>query len=132
MKAIPRFTPRDAMAFVPLLCFGVLMLFVGIAYQQVGHWPVYSRPDPKDVGFEIVPGLRLGEVLRVLVPLVGGALSVIAVIGVGLSTLNDLAECNRSSGRQIAIRGFSQVAVSIFGLLLFWHVLGTLLEWLVD
>jgi len=128
-----RFTPRDAVACIPVLCFAALMFFVWLAYREVGHWPVYSRPDPKDVGFEVAVGVRLGEILRFLLPLIAAPLSVVATIGVCLSTLNDLVDSKRgASFRRVAIRGICQITLSVVGLLLFWHVLGTLLDWLID
>jgi hypothetical protein len=58
----PRFTFLGAVSLVPFAGFCLLTFFALLAYLQVGHWPLYARPDPKDVG----PG-SLGELMGVMV-----------------------------------------------------------------
>ncbi len=109
------------------------MFFVWLAYRDVGHWPLPSQPDPKDVGFEVSDGVRIGAILRFLLPIIAAPLSIVAMLGVCLSTVSDLVDSKAGAAfRFIAIRGVCQTAVSLVGVLLFWHFLGTLLNWLAD
>lgn len=45
------------LAVLPWIVLAAFMAFAALASVQVGHWPMYSRPDPKDVE---VFGLRAG------------------------------------------------------------------------
>ena len=38
----------------PLSCYYVLLLYAVVAWHQVGHFPYYGHPDPKDMGLGVV------------------------------------------------------------------------------
>lgn len=57
-------TLSGALSFIPLGGYALLICFAALAYVQVGHWPVYGRPDPKDVG-----PLFFGELFRLSIAL---------------------------------------------------------------
>jgi hypothetical protein len=38
----------------PFPCYYVLLLYGVIAWPQVGHFPYYGHPDPKDMGLGVV------------------------------------------------------------------------------
>jgi hypothetical protein len=46
--------------WIPLIVFLMLFGYAAIAWAQVGHWPRYSQPDPKQLG---LPILHLGALL---------------------------------------------------------------------
>ncbi len=107
------------------------MLYVGLAYFQVGHWPQYSQPDPKEIGLEVIGGVRVGEILRILV-LFAVPTCIVAVAALIISVLNDFLDSRRALRRQIAMRGLRQIGISVVGIVLFYPVLGSLANWLMD
>lgn len=34
---------------LPLFCYGALVAYAGYAWSQLGHWPHYAYPDPKEL-----------------------------------------------------------------------------------
>jgi uncharacterized membrane protein YfcA len=59
----------------PLLPIGVLFLYAVIAWYQVGHFPYYGHPDPKDMGRDLL------HLFVYLFSMIGGGLAVLATIG---------------------------------------------------
>lgn len=125
MKAAVRVTSFDVLAAVLLLCVSAIMLLVALAYAEVGHWPVYSQPDPKDVGFALPSGVRIGAILRFLLPLIAVPLAFLAVVIVCWTAVEDLLSTR--SARSLL---HAAICVGGFGLLL--HLLGSLSAWLMD
>ena len=128
-KTFPRFTASDVAASLPVLGYGAVALLIWLAYRDVGHWPVVSSADPKGAELDLT-GLR--KFTLIFLPLIAGPLCVVSLIAVALSTVNDLADAKKTSRRKIAVRGFVQFAVSIFGAVLFFPLLGRILIWVLD
>jgi hypothetical protein len=42
------------LSLLPLVCFGVLIAYAGYAWFQVGHWPYYAHPDPKELPHRVL------------------------------------------------------------------------------
>lgn len=115
---------------VPLAAYGMLMGFAWRAYLQVGHWPYYSHPDPKDVGlFRPDDGFGVGFVILIhlMVPV-----SLCAAIVVSGNVIKDVVTAGRTrAGRQILQR-CAQLVVCLFGLALFLAEFQRHQDWLAD
>ncbi|HUR57225.1 MAG TPA: hypothetical protein VM029_05925 [Opitutaceae bacterium] len=42
-------TFEGVVSLIPLAAFAALFGFAALAYAKVGHWPLYSRPDPSEL-----------------------------------------------------------------------------------
>src|SRR5690242_16931089 len=113
MKMRPTFL--GAVSLVPLIGFGFLTLFALLAYLQVGHWPMYARPDPKAVG----PGLT-GELMRLIV--VGFVLAAPVALGI---------TCGFRGRQEVGWRAW-HLPVLLLGCFLFFIQLARLAVWLMD
>src|SRR3954468_19520138 len=91
MLARPQVSRVGFVGAMPWFSLGLLLAFAALAYLQVGHWPLYNRPDPKDVALGFAPGARIGGVFVLLIFLSVPA-SVIAVVVVSFFLLCRLAE----------------------------------------
>src|SRR6478736_1227547 len=60
------------LSILPLACYGVLLAYACYAWLQVGHWPYYAHPDPKELPHRDL--LRLASAVFLV-----GALSVTAI-----------------------------------------------------
>ncbi len=132
MKAAVRVTSFDVLAAVPLLCVSAMMIFVALAYAEVGHWPVYSQPDPKDVGFALPSGVRIGAILQFLIPLIAVPLAFIAVVIVCWTTVDEIISSKSALRWRKSVRGILQVVVCVGGFGLLLHLLSSLSVWLMD
>jgi hypothetical protein len=104
-----------AVSLVPMAGFGFLTLFALLAYIQVGHWPMYARPDPKDVG-----PAATGELMRLIV---------IAFIFAAPTALG--VTCGFRGRGEIGARGW-HLPVLLLGCILFFAELAELAAWLAD
>jgi hypothetical protein len=59
----------------PLLPIGALFLYAVLAWYEVGHFPYYGQPDPKDMGSDLL------HAFVYLFSMIGGGLAVLASIG---------------------------------------------------
>lgn len=123
-------TPTRVAALVPWFGLAVLLLFGVMAYAQVGHWPLYGRPDPKYV---VLPGteLQVGGWLVLLVFLSAPA-SLIAGVVVALYAFCEIAECGGSLVHERTSRALMAVGVCGAGLYVFLFALGLHASWLLD
>src|ERR1041385_8391718 len=46
----------DVFCRVPVASYACLLGFATLAYFKVGHWPLYNRPDPKELRFPFLYG----------------------------------------------------------------------------
>ncbi|MES2696297.1 MAG: hypothetical protein V4773_22690 [Verrucomicrobiota bacterium] len=122
--------PADVVACLPLLSYGFLMAFVGLAYLEVGHWPRYSQPDPKNVGMFLSTAVPLGAALWSILFFVAVPLAFFGVLAVGVSAVGDAV--NARPRRWNVKRVVVQLAVSCAALALFMVQLGGLMGWLMD
>jgi len=37
------------LSLLPLVCYGTLVAYACYAWVQIGHWPYYAHPDPKEL-----------------------------------------------------------------------------------
>lgn len=63
-----------APCLLPLACYGVLIAYACYAWFQVGHWPYYAHPDPKELPHKLLLGITgrvaaVGLISILLVPL---------------------------------------------------------------
>jgi|SRR5581483_1512030 len=101
------------------------MLFAWLAYRQVGHWPVYSRPDPSDVGV-FHPRDGIGHALLILIVWLAIPASLIAFAATIVNTARSVVKSNWTSN--IPLR----LLLCLVGMALFWSQLFRLKEWLQD
>ena len=59
----------------PFPCYYVLLIYAGVAWHQVGHFPFYGHPDPKDMGLDLIHDVVF------LFCMIGGPLSLLASMG---------------------------------------------------
>lgn len=65
-------------SYLPICWLLLFLTFLVRAYFQIGHWPSYDNPDPKDLGFDLHYGLVFfGFVLAILSPFIWIPLSFI-------------------------------------------------------
>jgi hypothetical protein len=41
-------------SLLPLACYGVLIAYACYAWFQIGHWPYYAHPDPKELPHRVL------------------------------------------------------------------------------
>ena len=124
-------TPARVAAMIPWLSLGLLLAFAGLAYWQVGHWPMYGRPDPKDVVVPFAPQLRIGGFMTLLVALSTLA-SLVAALTVALYTACEVAESSGSMVTPNASRALVAFSVCGCGLYVFLLALAAHMNWLLD
>ncbi len=112
---------------VPWVSLAGLLGFGLLAYAQVGHWPLYSRPDPKDVS---LAGLQIGGGLTLLVFL-SALVSLIAMAAISFFTLCTVAE-RRSLVHPSSSRALYLFGIGGLGLYVFLLTLGAHMNWLMD
>src|SRR5687767_6520011 len=130
MRRTLRITAPDVVACLPLLSFGVLMFFGFLAYLQVGHWPQYSRPDPKELALGGVPlggVMFLGIILAILGTIISAGATAFHTL---LVLLSDLVDARRELDNYLRILG--RLGFSLLGFALFWTQLGSMMSWLMD
>lgn len=106
----------------------LILAFAGMAWWQVGHWPYYSHPDPKDV---VVSGAEVGFVMWILIA-VSLLASLVGAIGIVVYHLCVLAKQGWSVSTASNRRALKDLAYYGFGLLCAFLVLGRNIGWLVD
>ena len=73
---LPRVTFAAAFSWLPLAAFLALMLFAVLAWREVGHWPFYASPDPKD---QHLPALHAVALLAIPLGTISALVGVIAL-----------------------------------------------------
>lgn len=117
------------MVLIPWISVILFLGFAGIAARQVGHWPLYSRPDPKQV--EIL-GLRVGAFGEPLVYfMLLALLSCVATAGVLWHTTGQIVQ-SRSLVSPVASKALFYLALCWTGVLLLVVALHSNLNWLAD
>ncbi|MDQ8205810.1 hypothetical protein [Pelagicoccus sp. SDUM812003] len=72
----PRILPL--LASIPLVGYFIILCFAFVAMTQIGHWPYYSHPDPKELGMPIWLGASaVGFLASAL-----GAILIPAILGI--------------------------------------------------
>jgi hypothetical protein len=129
MNAKPAFSLADAVACVPLAGYAVLMAFVFVAYLQVGHWPTYSNPDPKDVmlGHFPVGAYLPGVLLLFVAPTVP-----IGTLMVLIHAIDEIAQRGGALARPLAMRLIVRTGTCVAVCIVFLLQLGGLVNWLLD
>jgi hypothetical protein len=103
-----------AACWIPVIMLLLLFGFATIAWKQVGHWPHYGSPDPKDLN---LPFLHLAAMLSLPV----GMVSVLACLVVVIAAWSSL------KWRDIVAYAFGAVAWIVS-----FPLIGSLGVWLID
>jgi hypothetical protein len=117
-------------AGLPLAWYAALLAFAWMASRQVGHWPHYGAPDPKDVWL-IAPNDGFGRVMQIAMFL-GAPGTIAAAVALGFFTLRALLAERWTPGWRLTGNLASQIVVCALGLALFFAELGKLRMWLAD
>lgn len=48
---------HETFSLLPLACYGALIAYACYAWFQVGHWPHYAHPDPKELPHRVLLNL---------------------------------------------------------------------------
>jgi hypothetical protein len=128
MNAKPAFSLADAVACVPLAGYAMLMAFVFVAYLQVGHWPTYSNPDPKDV---MIGHFRVGAYVPGFLLLVA-AMVPVGTLMVLLHAMDEFAQARGRLPRRFALRLIVRTVACVAVCSVFLVQLGGLVNWLLD
>ena len=129
MQEVTRHRGRLWLILIPWVSILVFFAFAGLAAQQVGHWPLYSRPDPKQV--EIL-SFRVGLIGE---PVVFFFLLVLISAVAGLRLLWDaLMEVvdSRSVVSPAASRALTKLSACLAGCMALYLALEANATWLVD
>lgn len=129
MRRRIHFEGLDVVACLPLLSFIVLVGVGLLAYAQVGHWPHYNSPDPKQLA---LGGIHLGGIAFAAIFL-GAIASLAGMGGVGYHLLL-VAATAAAEWRppQLNLRMFGRTALATTGFAAFWCQFGFMLNWLLD
>ncbi len=52
-------TFAGTVCWIPAVSYVCLLSFATLAYFKVGHWPLYSQPDPKELRLPVLHGAAL-------------------------------------------------------------------------
>jgi hypothetical protein len=100
--------------WVPLITCLVVVGFAAMAWHRVGHWPVYGRPDPKDLNLPWLHGAAL-----ISFPL--------AVVAIPLSLFVVICDYRSLERRDVVV-----FTAGTAGWAFLFPTMGKLFEWLID
>ena len=105
-------------SLLPALWVGMLVHAIR-AWQVLGAWPSYNRPDPKDL-----PGWLVEDRIEILAI----AVATVCLVGAGLSILRKVG----NPGRRTLAAGAIAIGLGLVGLGAWWLDPGGIVEWYAD